>query len=200
MLRAFLLAMLAAAFLGGCSTTRESSPSRTATEQLLISAAADRAAEKLSLHIRPGSRVYVDASYFDAIDGRYAIGAVRERMLKLGGRLTQNRDDADLIVEIRSGALSIDESELLIGLPGVTVPVPLAGPFELPDVPLFKKDERLGIAKIAATAYDAETGALADATGPQYGFSHRTHWVVLLLFSWTTTDVMPEQEVPDSAE
>lgn len=199
MLRAILALMLGAALLGGCTTTRETSPSRTATEQLLISAAADRAAEKLSLHIRPGSRIYVDASYFDATDGRYAIGAVHERMLRLGGRLAPDRAAADIIVEIRSGALSIDEDELLIGIPGVTVPIPFAGPFELPDVALFKKDQRIGIAKIAATAFDAETGLLADATGPQYGFSHRTHWVVLLLFSWTTSDIMPGLSEEDRA-
>lgn len=202
MLRAILAVMLGIVILGGCTTTRETSPNRTATEQLLISAAADRAAEKLDLHIRPGSTVYVDSTYFDVPDGRYAIAAVRERMLKLGGRLTQERGNADVIVEIRAGALSIDEAQFLIGVPGIAIPVPLTGPFELPEVPLFKKDQRIGVAKVAATAYDRETGRLADATGPLYGFSNRTEWAVLLLFSWTTSDIMPglEEDAGDGAE
>lgn len=201
MLRAILLLALGTALLGGCSTTRETSPNRTATEQLLISAAADRAAEQLTLEIPPGSTVYVDSTYFDVPDGRYAIAAVRERLLKLGAALSQDRNSADLIVEIRAGALSIDENEFIVGFPGAALPLPLSGPLQIPEVPLFKRDQRLGIAKIAATAYDRETGKLVDATGSQYGFSDRTEWVVLLLFSWTTSDITPgleEEEAPDA--
>lgn len=200
MLRKILVLALGAAILGGCSTTRETSPNRTATEQLLISAAADRAAEQLTLEIPRGATVYVDSTYLDVPDGRYAIAAVRERMLELGAGLTQDRASADLIVEIRAGALSIDENEFIVGFPGAALPVPLTGPLQIPEVPLFKKDQRLGIAKISAAAYDGETGRLADATGPQYGFSDQTEWVVLLLLSWTTSDIMPgleEGEAPD---
>lgn len=194
MARAILAMFIMAVAMCGCTTTRESSPTRTATEQLLISAAADRAAEKLTLDVLPGSSVYVDASYFDAEDGRYAISAIRERMLTQGARLAPDRASADMVVEIRAGALSIDENGVLVGMPGFEVPLPLSGPVALPEIAFFKKENRIGVAKFAATAYDPETGRLADATGPQYGFSHQTHWVVLLLVSWTTSDIMPGLE------
>ena len=61
-----------AVLLAGCTTQRNSQPVRTATEQLLISAAADRAATQLSLSIPAGTRVFVDPQYFQGYDDGYA--------------------------------------------------------------------------------------------------------------------------------
>jgi len=44
-------ALLCAGLMAGCTTARSTAPLRTASEQLLISAAADRAAAQLSLGI-----------------------------------------------------------------------------------------------------------------------------------------------------
>src|SRR3546814_13847409 len=64
--------ILAALGVGACATERESSPPRTATEQLMISAAADRAADKLALDIQKGARIFIDATHFEGIEGKYA--------------------------------------------------------------------------------------------------------------------------------
>jgi len=55
--------------LCGCTTERQTDPARTATEQLLILTAADRAANKLALQISKGSQVFLDATNFEGIDG-----------------------------------------------------------------------------------------------------------------------------------
>lgn len=178
----------------GCTTTRHTSPSRTATEQLLISTAADRAARDVALEMPTGARVYIDASYFEGIDGRYAIGALRAELLKQGARLMTQRADADVIVELRAGALSIDEEKSLVGIPGIDFPIPLAGDLGLPEVALFKRNTRRGVAKFAAIAYDATDGRLIAASEPQFGYAHETDWVVLLFFAWTTSDVVPAGE------
>ncbi len=65
--------------MAGCTTTRESNPPRTATEQLLISAAVDRAVAGLHLDIPKGARVYVDASNFEGYDSKYAVGSIALR-------------------------------------------------------------------------------------------------------------------------
>ena len=49
-------------FLAGCTTQRATSPQRTATEELLISTAADRAAEKLADGIPTNIKVYLDTN------------------------------------------------------------------------------------------------------------------------------------------
>jgi hypothetical protein len=179
--------------LGGCSTERKTDPPRTATEQLLISAAADRAAERVKLDVPKGAKLFVDSSNFDGTDAKYAIAALREQLLRDGGRLVSSRTDADYVVEIRSGALSIDENSVLVGIPQMDIPIPLAGSsFSFPEIALFKKEERKGVAKFAAAGYGAEDGMLADASAPQYGFSHETEWIVLLFISWRTSDLLPE--------
>lgn len=197
MFRIAFIAIAAALAVSGCTTARESSPQRTATEQLLISTAADRAAERLALRIPQGARVFVDAGNFEGIDSKYAIGAIRDYLLKTGARLVADRGNADTVVEIRSGALSVDEKQLLVGIPQMNIPIPLAGSFSFPEIALFKKRDREGIAKFAATGYGATDGNLVDSSGPQYGYSRQTDWVVLLFLSWTSSDVTPEE--PDAS-
>jgi len=55
--------LLCVALLAGCTTSRATAPLRTASEQLLLSAAADRAAAQLSLGIPKGTRIFVDTRY-----------------------------------------------------------------------------------------------------------------------------------------
>jgi hypothetical protein len=139
---------------------------RTATEQLLVSTAVDHAVERLVLDFPAGSKVFVIASYFEGVDSRYAVGAIRDRLLRLGARLTDERRDSELIVEIRSGALSIDERRTIIGIPALAIPVPLAGTLQLPEIALFKRYHRRGVAKFAATVYRADGGALEMSRDP----------------------------------
>jgi hypothetical protein len=177
----------------GCTSSRETIPQRSATEQLLISTAADHAVEEIDLNIPRGAKVFVDATNFEGTDSKYAIGALRDRILRLGGHLVSERVLADTIVEIRSGALSVDQSQTLVGIPQFDVPIPLAGPLGFPEIALFKKSERRGVAKFAATSYGVKEGEAQDSTGPRYGFSHDTHWVLLFFFSWGSGDVLPEE-------
>jgi len=74
------------------------------------------------------------------------------------------------------------------------VPIPLAGDLNLPELALFKRDRRQGVVKLALTTYDAKSGALRSSQAPAYAFSHQTDWVVMLLVSWETNDLMPDPE------
>ena len=173
-------AFLCLLLLAACSLTRESNPPRTATEELLISTAIDRAVEGLKLDIPKSTSVYLDTSDFEGTDSKYAVASITERVLLAGGRLNPDRSKADMVLAIRSGALSTDSDGFLLGIPATGVPIPLAGTLSLPEVALLKRAETRGVAKFAATLYDAKTGALKSVSGASYGFSHRTHWVVLL--------------------
>lgn len=187
-LRAALLAL----FLAGCSTEHSSLPERTATEQLLISTAADRAARRLSLEMPVNRRVFVDTTNFEGIDGKYAASAIKSELLRRGVLIVADKEEADAIVEIRAGALSIDQSTAIVGIPQFDFPLPLAGNFTFPEIALFKKEERQGVAKFAAFSYSARTGEFIAVADPDYGFSHKTQWVVALFLSWTTSDLIPE--------
>lgn len=187
------LTLLSALALNGCTSMRESQPQRTAREQLLISTAADRAAEKLNLKIPAGTRLFVDAQFMDGADTKYATAAVRDRLLRAGAYLVEKRDQAQAVVEVRTGALSIDERKMLIGIPSWDVPVPLAGgAFKIPEVALYGEKERVGVAKLAATSYEVADGKLIDSSGPQFGYAHDIEKTVLLFLTWRSTDV-PEE-------
>jgi hypothetical protein len=189
-----MLTLLGALALSGCTSMRESQPQRTAREQLLISTAADRAAERLNLKIPAGTKLFVDAQYVEGTDSKYAVAAVRDRLLRNGAYLVEKREQAAAVVEVRAGALSMDEQKMLVGIPSWDVPVPLAGgAFKIPEVALYSEKERLGVAKLAATSYAVADGKLIDSTGPQFGYAHEFEKTVLLFLTWRSTDVPEEQ-------
>lgn len=196
MLRNAVAVTLLVGFAAACTTVHETTPSRSATEQLLISKAADEAAERLALDISSGAKVFVDSTSFEGIDHKYALGAITDQLLRRGAHLVPDKGNAEVIVAARAGALSIDRSEFLFGIPSFQIPIPLAGPLKTPEFALFKKDHRQGIAKFALTAYNLKDGSLTDSSGPMFGYSHRTKWVVLLFVSWTTDDLIPDDQEP----
>ncbi len=191
------LTTLLAALSSGCTTARQTDPQRTATEQLLISTAADRAAASLALDLGPDRKCFLDATNFEGLDGKYAIAAIRSSLLKKGMRFVADQKQADTIVEIRSGALSIDKHETLVGIPSVDIPIPLAGNFGTPEIALYKSEEQEGIAKFAATAYDAKDGRFLDESTPPLGHSKIDRQVVLIV-SWIEDDVHAEAAAPKS--
>lgn len=184
------------ALTAACSDVRQTQPERTATEQLLISAAVDKAVARFAMDLPPETRVFVDTQYFRSYDQGYAISAVRAFVLERGARLVPNRGKADMIVEVRSGALSINKREDLVGVPSIPLPVPMVEGFETPEIPLMKHDEQQGVAKIALTVYDAESGRLWRNTGPVYGIAWVDKWSVLGI-GWREDNTVPKDH-PES--
>lgn len=192
MLRSARLAVVLLLGLAACSTVRETEPGRTATEQLMFSTAADRAADQLAFILPEGARVFVDASYAEGTDSKYLLGAIRDRILLKGANLVNDRGQADIVIEPRIGAMSIDRNKTLYGTPDFGIPLPLTGDLRIPEMALFKRDVRQAVIKVAATGYDAKTGKLTQSIDPVYGFAYKTDWVALLFFSWSRNDLVPE--------
>jgi hypothetical protein len=194
-----LPAAIYAALLGlaGCTTDRLTEPGQTATEQLLISTAVDHAVANLDPTIPAGSKVFVDPQYFDNAPGdaalytKYAIASIRDRLLRLGLKLVDDRKAADVVAEVRTGGQSIDHHDFLVGIPAIPIPIPLAGTVTTPKVAFFEHDRQTGVAKLAVTAYGKD-GALSASTGPTYGLSKREEWVLLLFVTWTKKDILPD--------
>ena len=198
-LRPILCAFFFAAFLGGCTTAVESNPARTATEQLLISTAAERASAQLALAIPYGSNVFIDSSNFEGTDSKYALGTIRTSLLKKGVHLMDDKKNAQVIIEARAGALSTDRSTFLIGTPQFNIPIPFAtSSLPFPEIALYKSEDQKGVAKFAITGYDAQHGTLLDAQDPQYGISARKQKTFLIFFSWTDSDDMPDKDAPSA--
>lgn len=185
--------LLAAAILLSACTSRDvTNPPRSATEQLLISTAVDRAAVELATALPVAGTFFLDPVNLDGSDGRYALGAVRDALLRQGVRVVDDRGTADYVIEVRSGAMSINGQQALVGLPSISLP--LIQGLATPEIALFSQNLHQGIVKLAGTAYDPHTGRLIASSGSRYGFSHQADWTALLFFSWATSD-LPADDV-----
>lgn len=195
-----LLAAAACLALGaGCVSTRQSEPKRTAIEQLLLSQAADNALGEMDVTSLAGKKVYLDEKYFESEDKQYVLGSVRELIVAGGGLLQNTADTAEIIVEARSGALSIDSGKTLVGLPEMPFPIPFAGSLVTPELPFYKADRQFSVAKIALFAYDAKSREHLLSTGPAVGYSHHHYKRLIGFIKWTATG-LPEKRTAESRE
>src|SRR5580704_17010552 len=110
-----LVPFTAILLLCGCAESNTTNPPRAVTEQLLLSTAADRAIDSTSLALFAQKKVFVDGTYFDSYDSKYVIGAIRDAFSRAGALLVNEATNSEIMVEARSGGLSIDASSSLIG-------------------------------------------------------------------------------------
>jgi hypothetical protein len=196
-----LLTLGATVFAGACTTVTVTEPPETATEQLLITTAIDNAVANMNIAIPAGTRIFVDTSYFDGVGRdqkvlfpKYAMAAIREKLLRSGALLAANRQSADMIVEARTGGQSVDHNSLFIGIPSISIPVPPTFyPVTTPELAFFKRDRQTGIAKLAIVAYRQDSGAYAASSGSSVGSSNHTETTILLVFDRITSDIEPKE-------
>jgi len=185
--------LLSSLLLAGCAAERATSPARTATEELLISSAADRAAEKVAEQIPAGLKILLTTTSVASIDERYATAAIRDRFMRRGVILVEDKASADMVIEVRTGALSTDERSVSVGTPQIQLPaVPgvASTGIPVPSLSVFKRNQTKATAKFEAIGYDPKTGQLVVATEPQYGHSEKVDWTILFLLSWTRSDYL----------
>jgi len=163
------LAIAAATLLAGCGSTRWSDTQRTATEQLLISDAIDRAVSELDPAVLAEHKVFLDATPVrQTLDSAYLVSTVRQHLLAQGCILVDKLEDADYVVELRAGAVGTDRCDLLFGIPATKLPqsVPVQGvPNTIPELALATKTEQRAVAKIAVFAYNRHSGKLVWQSG-----------------------------------
>ncbi len=189
MLRQAVPVFLGAALLMGCTNIRTTSPPRSAQEELLISTAADQAAQRLAAQLPGNITAFIDSSHFSVEDAPYAVATIEDQLMRKGIHIIDDRAHASTIIELRAGALSTDEQTTLVGLPPLTLPFFPVGNFvSIPGFELFKRQEAAGVAKFAATVYDPKTGHLIASTNPQYGVVRESDYVLLFVFTWKDKD------------
>lgn len=182
--RAILMVLCALPLLlGACtSTIRTTDPSRTATEQFLLSTAATLAVDQLSVEGLRGRAVFVDDQYFAASESKFVLGELRNKLFMGGVQLMPYREDAQIVLEVRSGGVGIDRSDYLLGLPSLVVrggddgDSAASTPFATPELALLKNINQVGVASVAFIAYWADSGEVVAASGPYIGRTGRDDW------------------------
>lgn len=163
-----LIALFAWAILilAGCGTTTQ----KLATEQLLVSEAVDTAVSKIDFHPLSGQKVFLDTSYIKSVKGLgfvnsdYIVSSLRQQLAGARCRLQEKREDADIIVEPRVGALGTDAHEVTYGIPQTSALATAASALTstnvgvpLPELSIGRSDSQSGIAKVVIFAFDRES-------------------------------------------
>ncbi len=159
----------------GCTSTKTSSTARTGVEQLLISTAVDESLDKVDFQAFQGRKVLVEEKYIDCVDKAYVVGSVRHRVARAGGELTAKPEDANIVLEIRSGGVGTDTSDSFVGIPEIALP----GMITLPEVRLVSRLHQTGTAKLALVAYDAKTMQQLGDGGVSLSRADDNNWYAL---------------------
>ena len=170
-----LLVCLIAATFVGCATMKESDTPRTGLEQLLISSAVDDSLNKVDFSPVRGAKVFLKADYLDAVDKNYILMSMRSRLLANDCTLVDKADDADVTVEVGSGGVGTDRTDLTVGTPAVSL-----GPMgALPKLSVYERSRAMGTAKLCIIATDSKTKLPVINSGYSLARSDHQHWSML---------------------
>ena len=190
------MTLMLAGVLSACASTTETNPGRTATEQLLVSRAADMAVEGLVLPIPVGARIFVDDTYFQAESARYAVGAIRAALSEAGYALARDRNTASVIFEVRAGALSLEQMRRVVSIPAMRIPIEEWNFVSVPELSVYSQRDRVGVAEFSGFLYDAQTGSPLGAVTPMIGrYRIRSHQV-LMVINWGQQQAQPGERDP----
>lgn len=182
--RLLLATGIAVLVTSGCANLRVTDPSRTATEQFLLSQAAIQAVEPLTFEALHGRKVYVDDTYFAASEKEFVLGELRAKLLMSGVQLSPKAEEAEIIFELRSGGVGIDRYESLLGIPSIgaaaaaasaSAGVPVAS-IVTPEVAITKEIRQIAFASVAYVAFWADTGEVVASSEPSIGRAYREDW------------------------
>lgn len=156
----------------GCTSMKTTNTARSSVEQMLVSNAVDQSLDKVDFHPFSGHKVFLEEKYIDCVDKAYVIGSIRHRLLHVGCKLVDKVDDAEIVLEPRSGSVGTTNSDSYVGIPEIALP----GMLTLPEVRIATRTQQIGVAKIGIAAYDAKTRAALGEGGVTLAQSDDTNY------------------------
>jgi hypothetical protein len=142
---------------------------------------------------------YLISSAYPTPENLFLIGELRHKLLLGGVRLADKREQAAIVLEVRSGGIGIDRLEYLLGLPSVYLTRDVANtgssaPIATPEFAIVKNTKQRGFAAAAFVAYWADTGELVAGSGPFVGRTLREDWWIFGFGPRTIGDIPPAQK------
>jgi hypothetical protein len=161
--------------IAGCASMKESDTARTGLEQLLISNAVDQSLAKIDFSPVAGAKVNLKTDLLDCVDKNYVLLSTRSKLLANKCTLVDKPDDADVVLEIASGGVGTDRTELQIGSP--EIPLGLMG--SIPKVNVYERKKAMGTAKLAIIATDTKSKQPVINSGFSLARSDHQHWTMM---------------------
>jgi len=183
------LGLLAAAGLvGGCISSAHhiTDTPRSATEQLLVTTAAERAVDALAWPDLRDRRVAVEVVSPNEQDAGYLKAALEARARELGAKVVP-ADEAEWIVAARAGALGTERRELAVGIPEIPTPFGVT-----PGISFYTHLRRRGWAQVRLGVRGAEGERIASGAPALAGAFRSTHRILLLVID--RDDIFPDEE------
>ena len=159
----------------GCASMKESDTSRTGLEQVLISTAVDQSLAKVDFRPVSGAKVFLKTDLLDCVDKNYILLSTRSKLLENHATLVDKAEEADIVMEIASGGVGTDRTELVVGTP--EIPLGLMG--SVPKVNVYERKKAMGTAKLAIIATDAKSKQPVINSGFSLARSDHQHWSMM---------------------
>jgi len=166
--------LFAISFLG-CATMKESDTARTGLEQLLISNAVDQSLAKVDFKPVAGAKVHLKTDFLDCVDKNYILLSTRSKLLANQCTIVDKPEDADVVMEIASGGVGTDRTDLTVGSP--EIPLGLMG--SIPKISVYERKKAIGTAKLAIVATDTKSKMPVINSGYSLARSDHQHWTMM---------------------
>ena len=188
---------------GGCATIRITDPDHTADELYLENVASKLAVDQVSATVLRDRKIYLDTIFLTAAtqpsdQQQYLIGELRAKLLLAGVRLTSKRENADIIMELRSQGISVNHVEFLLGVPASSVGGIFTGGIAAttPELSILKRTQQHGFSSVAFIAYWADSGEVVAASGPFVGRTIRDDYWFFGYGPRTIGNIPPAEPAP----
>jgi hypothetical protein len=196
----------------GCATIRVTDPTETADQKYLESEATRLAVDHIAADQLRDRKVFVDTTYLTTLhetsqlntyrevpqEFLFLIGELRAKLLLSGARLVEKRDDAEIIVEARSGGISVNREDYLFGLSSITIPTEgvASVPITTPQLAILQSTKQYGFSSIAIVAYWRDTGEIVSSSGPFVGRTSRKDYFVFGFALTPVGNIPPVEAAP----
>ncbi len=175
-------------FVAGCAATRETTKSpRSPAEQLLLTQSLQRGLAEASLPLDPQDTVFVETIGLTADQG-FAAALVTSWVGQQGMHIKGKSEEARYHMKVHLHAFGTEKEVTFFGLPPSTS---VLIPFSLPEITVYGATRQIGYAQFSFDIIDSKNGHLLRSTPAFEGSSQITSYVVMLFFSFKTTDLSP---------
>lgn len=192
-------------FLSSCAATRVTTTEHTAVEQALLTYTSRKAFSSVDFSELKNRKVFIQEivmpsrfpksnfsnnSQWHEINPDFLKALLEKNLLRAGARLMEKKQDADLILRLVCDIAAIDDSEFVMGIPSVPVPLPTGGSsLQTPEISLFSSKRQVGKIRFSIYGRDRVSGSLAFTKKSKAARKYYSRWSLLLIFGWRVTDL-----------
>jgi len=160
---------------------------RSATEQLLVTTAAERAVDRLAWPDVRDRRVAVEVVSPNEKDAGYLKAALEAKARELGGKVVP-AEEAEWILAARAGTLGTERRDLALGIPEIPTPFGIT-----PGISFYEHRRQRGWAQVRLAARDADGEMIAAGDTPVLTGAFRSSHRILVLVIDRDDIFLPEE-------